>query len=142
MSLYNLQVTLCSWCMCERFQLKLHHPPYCTPKFPLSFLKKSLIRSSLIQDYTRFDQLKHLLKHWQLKIRVWVCTKIIDLLMPYMNFMDHFGSPILLMSSFKLWITFLLSQLISWPKINYIWEKSTVVNLQSNFIIFNPHQHH
>ena len=57
------------------------------------------------------------------QIRVWVCTRTNGLLMPHMTFMDHFEPSIFLMSSFKSWITFLLSQLISWPKNQLYWEK-------------------
>ena len=75
------------------------------------------------------------------QIRVLMCARTIEHLIPQISFMDHNGPPRFLMSSFKSWITFLHSQLISLPKINYIAEKSIVVNLQSNFIIFGPYQH-
>ena len=52
-----------------------------------------------------------------------------------MTFMDHYGPPIFLMSSFKCWITFLLSQLIRWPKISCIGGK---VNY-GQFIV-KPHE--
>ena len=50
------------------------------------------------------------------QIRVWDFTRIIELLMLHMTFMDHYGPRKLLMSSFKSWIAFFLSQLSSWPK--------------------------
>ena len=114
----------------------------CTPKFSLSFIKRFLTRSPLTQDCIRVDQLKTPHQTLMTKIRVWVCTKIFELSMPHMTFMDHYGPPRLLMPSCKLWITFFISQLSSWPKKSVVLgKKSTMANLQSNFIIFDPHQH-
>ena len=67
---------------------RLNRGSCCTPKFALSFLKNFITRFLLGQDYTRFDQLRILSQHWQLKTRAWICTSTIGLLMPHVVSMD------------------------------------------------------
>ena len=57
------------------------------------------------------------------KIRVWVCTSIFGSPMLHVTLIHHLGPLRLLMLSFKPWITFLRSQLDSWPRNQLDWGK-------------------
>ena len=103
----------------------------CTSKFALSFYQDSPHKTSWIQDQIGVCSAQDISLHWWPEIRVWVLTGIFGLSMPLVTSLLHVGLLRMLIPSFKPWITFLTSQLDSWPKNQLYWgKKPNMANLQ------------